>query len=119
MNKAELIANVAATAGLTKKDAEKALKAFEEAGLRVEIVRLIMTQWYANHNQPPMAYGCLKLFYHCTAIDGNFRPNIETTAARYFPLDTLPPLWENRNTKEQILLAHHLAIHSEIPPVWE
>ena len=31
MNKAELIANVAATAGLTKKDAEKAINAFIES----------------------------------------------------------------------------------------
>lgn len=105
---------------VTLAPAENTIKeAFEEAGLRVTIERLIMTQWYANHNQPPMAYGCLKLFYHCTALDGDFRPNIETTAARYFAIDALPPLWENRNTADQIRLAHHLATHPNLPPIWE
>ena len=105
---------------VTLAPAENTIKeAFEEAGLRVSVVRLLMTQWYANHNQPPIAYGCLKLFYHCTAMGGDFRENIETIASRYFSIDALPPLWENRNTIKQIRLAHHLATHPEIAPTWE
>lgn len=94
-------------------------EALEEAGLQVTVKRLLMAQWYANHNQPAIAYGCLKLFYHCEALGGAFRPNIETTAARYFPIEALPPLWENRNTAEQVRTAHHLATHPDLPPVWE
>ncbi len=105
---------------VTLAPAENTIKeALEEAGLHVRIERLIITQWYAKHNQPPMAYGCLKLFYHCIALEGAFQPNIETTAARYFPIDALPPLWENRNTAEQIRLAYHLATHPNLPPIWE
>ena len=46
MNKAELIANVAATAGLTKKDAEKAINAFIESveGVLLKYVRLLREQ---------------------------------------------------------------------------
>lgn len=91
----------------------------EEAGLTVSVERLLMTHWYANHNTPPLAYGCLKLFYHCVAKSGAFQPNLETIEARYFPIDALPALWENRNTAAQICTAHHLALHPELPPVWE
>jgi ADP-ribose pyrophosphatase YjhB (NUDIX family) len=105
---------------VTLTPAENTIKeALEEAGLHIRVERLIMTQWYANHNRPPIAYGCLKLFYHCSALNGSFRPNIETSSARYFPIDELPELWENRNTAEQIRLAHHLALHPQSPPIWE
>ena len=105
---------------VTLSPADNTIKeAAEEAGLEVKIQRLLMTQWYANHNTPASAYGCVKFFYHCIALGGQFQPNLETSEARYFPIDALPPLWENRNTAEQLRTAHHLATHPDAAPLWE
>lgn len=35
---------------------------------------------------------------------GSFRPNIETQGSAYFALDELPPLSEDKVTREQIVL---------------
>ena len=93
----------------------------EEAGLDVEAVRIIALQDrnkhnqppYAynvckvfvlrnKHNQPPYAYNVCKVFVLCKVLGGNFQPNMETIDSRYFGLDELPVLAEEKNTKEQI-----------------
>ena len=68
----------------------------EEAGLDVEAVRIIALQDRNRHNQPPYAYNV------CKVLGGNFQPNIETVESRYFGLDELPVLAEEKNNKEQI-----------------
>lgn len=79
-------------------------EAKEEAGLDVVPRRVIAIQDRAKHNLPPYAYGVCKIFIQCDAAGGQFVPNIETTEARYFPPDQLPPLAEEKNTPEQIAL---------------
>lgn len=74
----------------------------EEAGLDVAVRRVIAVQDRAKHNQPPYAYGVVKLFYECEAVGGGFVPNIETTASQYFPSDGLPPLAEEKCSEEQV-----------------
>ena len=76
----------------------------EEAGLEVAPERLIAVQDRARHNQPPYAYGVCKIFVLCRNLGGAFLPNSETLQARYFSLDELPPLAEEKNTAEQIAL---------------
>lgn len=55
-----------------------------------------------KHNQPPYAYNVCKVFVLCKVLGGSFQPNIETVDSRYFGLDELPVLAEEKNNKEQI-----------------
>lgn len=77
---------------------------WEEAGLHAECLRLIALQDRNRHNLPYYAYGICKIFMLCRSLGGDFRPNSETTASRYFGLDELPPLAEEKNTREQIVM---------------
>ena len=85
----------------------------EEAGLDVIPQQIIAVQDRAKHNLPVYAYGVCKIFVQCAAIGGQFMPNIETTESRYFPLDRLPPLAEEKNTAEQVRMCFdaHRAEH--------
>lgn len=76
----------------------------EEAGLDVIPRRIIAVQDRAKHNLPVYAYGVCKIFVQCDAAGGQFTPNLETTEARYFPPDQLPPLAEEKNTPAQVAL---------------
>ena len=76
----------------------------EEAGLDVIPWRIIAVQDRAKHNLPVYAYGVCKIFVQCDAAGGQFTPNLETTEARYFPPDQLPPLAEEKNTPAQVAL---------------
>ena len=74
----------------------------EEAGLDVTADRVIAVQDREKHNLPIYAYKVCKIFVQCSVIGGAFQENIETIQSRYFSLDELPPLAEEKNTKEQI-----------------
>ena len=74
----------------------------EEAGVNVEILSLIAVQDRKKHNRPEYVYNILKLFYLCRSLSGTFVPNLETTAAAWFPENALPPLSEDKNTTAQI-----------------
>lgn len=83
-----------------KSNTEKEVR--EEAGLEVEARRVIAVQDREKHNRPRYAYGICKIFVECTLIGGEFRPNSETRSSRFFALDELPPLAEEKNSIEQI-----------------
>lgn len=74
----------------------------EEAGLDVTADRIIAVQDREKHNLPVYAYKVCKIFVLCSVIGGKFEKNLETTDSRYFGLDELPELAEEKNTKEQI-----------------
>ena len=74
----------------------------EEAGLDVTISKIIAVQDRDKHNQPPYAYGVVKIFYLCEVSGGSFTENIETTESRYFSLDELPLLAGEKCNEEQI-----------------
>lgn len=80
----------------------------EEAGLEVRAERIIAVQDWARRNPEPSPYaspyGVCKIFVLCTALGGQFQPNIETTQSGYFPLDALPPLSVGKNTAEQVAM---------------
>lgn len=77
-------------------------EAKEEAGVDVVPERLIALLDRNKHNTPTLAYGICKIFVLCRVVGGVFEKNIETEESGYFPLDALPPLSVQRNTKEQI-----------------
>ncbi|WP_442857896.1 NUDIX hydrolase N-terminal domain-containing protein [Acutalibacter sp. 1XD8-33] len=83
--------------------AENTVKeAREEAGVHVAVKRLISVQDRDKHNQPPYAYGVVKIFYLCELLGGGFTPNLETTKSGYFSLEELPPLAEAKCNEEQV-----------------
>lgn len=91
-----------ADTGLTPTENAKK-EVLEEAGLEVEPVRLLAVLDKKMHDHPPEPYYTYKLFIHCVVAKGGaFEENVETSDARYFPFDDLPPLSEPRNTKEQV-----------------
>lgn len=89
----------------------------EEAGLDVVVKRLIALQDRNKHNAPYYIYSICKIFVLCERIGGSFQKNIETVDSGYFALDELPPLAEEKNTKEQIALCFEAsrAEHWEVP----
>lgn len=74
----------------------------EEAGLDVAISKIIAVQDRDKHNLPPYAYGVVKIFYLCEVLGGSFSDNTETSESRYFSFEDLPPLAEEKCSKEQI-----------------
>lgn len=76
----------------------------EEAGLTVSADRVIAVQDREKHNRPVYAYKVCKIFFLCTVLSGQFEENTETTESRYFALDELPELAEEKNTREQIAM---------------
>ena len=74
----------------------------EESGFDVVPSRLIAVQDRNKHNHPPYAYGICKIFVLCELLGGEFVANAETNECAFFPLNALPQLAAEKNTKEQI-----------------
>ena len=74
----------------------------EEAGLDVEAKQIIAVQDRKKHNPEIYAYNICKVFILCDLLGGSFRENSETIAIGYFSMNDLPPLSENKTTREQI-----------------
>lgn len=83
-----------------KESAIKEVK--EEAGLDVTADLVIAVQDREKHNLPPYAYKICKVFVLCTVAGGEFEVNMETVESRYFALEELPVLAEEKTTEEQI-----------------
>lgn len=77
-------------------------EAKEEAGVEIDPKRIIAVQDRKRHNEPPSPYGMYKIFVECTYINGSFEDNTETSDAKFYSLEELPPLSLGRNTKQQI-----------------
>ena len=72
---------------------ENAIKeAKEEAGLDIELKRVVALQDRKKHNFPPQASSICKVFVLCKALGGEFEANSETIASGWFGLDNLPEL---------------------------
>lgn len=87
----------------------------EEAGLDVTADVVIAVQDREKHNLPVYAYKVCKVFVLCSVMGGAFEQNIETVESRYFGLDELPVLAEEKNNREQIEMCFD-AYHS---PNWK
>ncbi len=97
-----------------KENTEKEVK--EEAGLKVEATKIVALQERNRHNLPKYAYNICKVFVLCKLIEeGPFPQNPETSERKFFDLENLPTLAEEKNTKAQIALCFK-AYHS---PHWQ
>lgn len=92
---------------------------WEEAGLEVSADRVIAVQDREKHNKPVYAYKVCKIFVECSVLGGTFRENIETLGSRYFGLDELPLLAEEKNTAEQIAMCFQAHQEAQWIPVFD
>ncbi len=74
----------------------------EEAGMKVEPVKLLAVLDKKCHNHPPDILYIYKLFIECKPLNSNIDTGYETSEAGFFPLENLPPLSTPRNTREQM-----------------
>lgn len=78
-------------------------EAKEEAGLDVEVERVIAIDDWRRHNKINNPYGIIKIFSLCRALGGSFQPNIETIETHYFARHELPAnIAEEKTSREQI-----------------
>jgi ADP-ribose pyrophosphatase YjhB (NUDIX family) len=74
----------------------------EEAGASVIPKRIIAIHLADRHFDFCYPYTIYKIFVECELIGNNFSDNTETLEAGFFAFDSLPPLSNERNTKDQI-----------------
>lgn len=80
-------------------------EAREEAGLDVKPVKLVAAHSNRKHNNPKSFFYITRFFVLCEVTGGEFKPNEETTDARYFDVDALPSdLNDHKSSPEQIRL---------------
>lgn len=74
----------------------------EETGLQVEVKQLLSLLDRRKHPHPPMYVHVYKVFFLCEIIGGELRGSIETSEAKFFAENEIPPLSIDRVTYEQI-----------------
>jgi ADP-ribose pyrophosphatase YjhB (NUDIX family) len=85
--------------------AEVAVKeCFEEAGLKVEAIKLLAVLDKQKQNMPPAFEYVYKIFLLCKKLDDNVAVGVETIDVEWFNEHHLPELSTPRNTVEQIKL---------------
>ena len=81
----------------------------EEAGMRVEAVRLIALEDRNRHHPVRHFHEICSILVLCEYISGDFVPNTETVACGWFPPDALPKLNEGKTTYEHVELCFRAA----------
>lgn len=83
--------------------AEVAVKeCFEEAGLKVETVKLLAVLDKQKQKMPPAFEYVYKIFLLCRKLNNNISVGTETIDVGWFDENNLPPLSTPRNTIDQI-----------------
>lgn len=91
----------------------------EEAGLVVEPVRVLALLERNRHHKPQFPYNVCKVFFLCEVKGGSFEPNNETISSGYFSIDALPPLAEEKCTREEIEMCLAVYNNPAAGPVFE
>ena len=76
----------------------------EESGITAEAHRLIAVLDRNRYTDDDYPYSVYKIFVECGAVGGSFKPNMETTDARFFGEGELPELSALRNTESQVAM---------------
>ncbi len=91
----------------------------EEAGAKVKPKRVIAIQHANRHCNTLYPYTIYKVFVECELIENNFTENTETFEAGFFPVDSLPPLSTERNSKSQIEMCFEAKRHNVFEAVFD
>lgn len=77
----------------------------EEAGLEVEIEKVIGVLDRERHNKPAYCYKICSVYVQCKKLSGSFQENSETMDSGWFSFDEIPDnLATQKTTGEQIAL---------------
>lgn len=74
----------------------------EEAGLKVKPISVLSIVDKKCHPHPPSPFYSYKIFILCEIIGGILQASTETIDARFFPLNKIPELSEERLTPDQL-----------------
>ena len=74
----------------------------EETGIQTKAVKLLGVYDKQIHPHPPEPFYVYKLFFLCEITGGELQPGFDMLDARFFSLDKLPELSENRILKSQL-----------------
>lgn len=91
----------------------------EETGLQSRVIRVLAIYDKRCHAHPPQPLYVYKIVFLCEAIGGQLQGSFDIEEARWFPLNQLPPLSEDRILKSQIEELYHLTKHPELPVVFD
>jgi ADP-ribose pyrophosphatase YjhB (NUDIX family) len=78
----------------------------EETGLQVAPLRLLAIFDKKMHPHPTHLHYVYKLVFHCRAVSAELQKGFDVLDARFFDINTLPELSEDRILKSQIQLAY-------------
>ncbi|GAB6926117.1 NUDIX hydrolase [Paenibacillus sp. JCM 10914] len=87
----------------------------EEAGYEVRGTKLLAVLDKKFHAHPPSAFHVYKMFIQCEIIGGAAGVGVETSDVGFFHKDALPPLSEERNTREQLVRLFEYEHQPELP----
>ena len=87
----------------------------EEAGIDVDVVKIIAIQDLSKHMDAIYPYGVCEVFFLCKSKGGKFEKNSETTKSSYFSLAELPTLSNDKGSEEQVRMC--FAAHNN--ELWE
>ncbi len=81
----------------------------EETGLEATVSRLLALYDKRCHPHPPQPLYVYKIVFQCEAVAGSLSPGFDILDARYFALEQLPELSEERILSPQIRQLYQLA----------
>jgi ADP-ribose pyrophosphatase YjhB (NUDIX family) len=91
----------------------------EEAGLDVEVNKLIAVLDAGKSSPTLIPYGIYKIMTVCKRLSGSFTANIETSDSRFFGLDDLPELSPGRTTRDQVELCFSAVQDDKFIPLFD
>lgn len=90
-------------------------EAWEEAGLNVEVKRLVAVHDQRIHNEPYQFFSVQRFLFLCEVKSGSFQENIETLGSGWFSLDALPTLHSHKCSLEQL----KMCLRAKYAEAWE
>lgn len=85
----------------------------EETGLEAKVKRLLAVFDKRLHPHPPQPFYIYKFVFWCEAITSEFKKGFDVLDVKYFPVDDLPELSEDRILASQIKLLYQRVIRNE------
>lgn len=85
----------------------------EETGLDVAVKALLAVFDKRFHAHPPQPFYVYKMVFYCEAISCELKKGFDVLDVRYFTMDDLPELSEDRILKTQIEFAYRKVLFSE------
>lgn len=86
----------------------------EETGLAINVDQLLAVFDKRCHAHPPQPHYVYKLVYLCKSDSFNLNPNHEIADAKFFPINNLPELSEDRIVTSQLEMLYKKVIEKDL-----